>query len=401
MSDPTPGPDNWSVTKKLGGLSALLAAIALILTQVQGISSSLFGLYHKMFPPSAPYDVTATYPTDVPSYLRYYYLDEGFGKQESLHWFRAVMHNETRQPITLVVSFDLAPIDCEFVQLREGWKPDEYELKGGETLQKEVDPGLVWVNKDSSSDCYLEIHYSVKDDRGDKPHPVSTDKVRILPRHKVKWNLVNVDRKSVSKGFLIASLSAWSLSREGNVLKLAGQLRKQQGASSPEQWIKLCYEHLFQGQATLTINPTASTYPFEQETTLRTPGQVLSDGDAEPLEAAFLMAAIVRAAAPGQTALTLFILPQGKKVKNPAVLLAWTAPNSDTREAVDLTLAGKLSFQENLQQSQALLKEALTKDPEILGTVSDRGVFFGMEANSPTVIAFDRAVEEFKILPLP
>ena len=401
MSDPTPDPEKWSITKKVGGVGALLAAIALVLTQVQGISSTLSGWYHKMFPPSAPYDVTASSPTDVPYYLRYYYLGEGLGKQESLHWFRATMHNKIGQPLTLVVSFDLQPIDCEFVQLQQGYKPDEYELKGGETLQKEVSPALVWATKDSLNDCYLEVHYSVKDDRGDKPHPVSTDKIKILPRHKVKWDLANVDRKPVSRGFLTASLAAWSLSREGSVVSRAGQLRKRPGASPPEQWIKLCYEDLFQGKSGLTINPTASTYPFEQETTLRSPGQVLSDGNAEPLEAAFLMAAITHAAIPGQLTLTLFILPQEKDVRNPAVLLAWNVLNSDTREAINLTQAGKLGFQENLQQSGELLKQALSKNPEILKTVADRGVFFGPDASSATVIEFNRAVKKFSIVPLP
>ena len=88
-------------------------------------------------------------------------------------------------------------------------------------------------------------------------------------------------------------------------------------------------------------------------------------------------------------------------VKNPAVLLAWAAPNSDTWDAIDLTLARKLHFQENLQQSQELLKQALSKNPKILGTVADQGVSFGTEKGSPTVIAFDRAVKNFKILPLP
>ena len=399
MSDPIPSRQQWSITAKLSGLGAFLAALALVLTKIGLISVTLSGWYHRAFPPPVPYDVIASSPTDVPSYLRFYYLDEGLGKQESLYWFRVQMQNKSRLPITLSIEFNLEPLDCEFVQLNKAWKPDDYELKPGETLLKEVSPALEWLDKDAPTDCYLEVHYSIRDDRGDKPHPVSTDKIKILPRHKVKWDLANVDHKPVSRDFLLASLSAWSLSREGSVIELAKRLDKSQW--SPEQWVSLCYRDLFQGQLGLRITPTANTYPFEEETTLRAPGQILSEGSAEPLEAALLMAAVINAAIPGQMPLTLFILPEERSVKNPAILLAWNSPVNDAWEAIDLRLARTLGFQENLQQAKDLPSLVFSKNPQIRESVTRRGVFYGAGASLPTVISFDRAVKTFQIRPLP
>ncbi|MGI9102248.1 MAG: hypothetical protein ACR2IF_07360 [Terriglobales bacterium] len=390
-----------SIGKKVAAIAAAVATIAGILSQGQAIWSTLSGWYRGISPPPIPYEVTATFPSGVPSYLRYYYLDEGLGKDQSLHWFRASMRNKSRNRITLAVLFTLDPLDCEFVQMKEGSNPTQIELAGRQQQQVDISPALIWLNKDSLNSCYLKVTYSIKDDRGDKPHPTGLGNIQILPRHRIKWDLSNVERKPVSKDFVLATLSAWPQSREGNIISRATQIRQRHtAAASPEQWVKLCYDDLFMGNKAVSVAPTATSYPFEEETTLRAPGQVLSDGHAEPLEAALLMAAVLRNLIPHQVTFSLFVLPGERNPGAPAILVAWTPAGRDSPNAVDLNLAGSTAFSENLQKSSELLKRTLTNDPELLKRLALQGVSFGQGRTSISAIDFERARTKFHIAPL-
>ena len=394
-----PSPKLQHISAILSAVVASLTILTWLFTQSPTISRAI-STWWKAHSSSSSYIVEeVSYPGVVPSYLRYYYAAEGLGEKESLHWFRITMRNNTRERIRLVGSFDLFPINCEFVQLRKNDAPDPYVLEPGADVPWEVTPTLVWAKVDSPDPCFLKFTYSIQDDRGDKPDPIGSVQIQVLPRDKVKWDLENINRKPVSKDFILASLAGWSLSREGNVLDRAHQLRANMTSLTAEPWLKLCYENLFGRQSGLRVIPTAATYPFKDVTTLRAPGRVLSEKSAEPLEAAFLMAAIVRFAAPETIPLTLFVLPLPNDA-NPAVLLAWPSNNDARWEAVDLTQANILGFGSNLQHSQQLLQQTLRERPEMLRALTTRGVFYGSATNVPTAISLDIAIKKFQVLAL-
>jgi hypothetical protein len=402
---PGPKPKSKKKALTLAGVGAFLALVAGWLGSVGSISSTVSDLSKRFFPPPPPplpYDVEVSYAKEMPFYLKNYYLAaEGLGKQESLRWFRAKVTKRMPGRLLLDVSFSLEPNTCGFVTLDANAKPQSYEIDAAEK-DIEASPSLIYARVDSEDDCSLTVQYTIRDNRPqDQPHPIDRVNIRLLPPHTVKWDLTNIKGEPVSKEFLLASVSAWTRSREGNLVDRAGKLRNRAGSAPPDRLLKLCYDDLFQGQSGVTIYPTASTYPFKHETALRYPGKALADGYAEPLEAALLMAAIMHATAPGRVPLSLFILPQPKDPKNPAVLLAWLTPSGDAWEAINVTLANKLGFQENLQQSQELLRQALSQRPKILDALSDQGVLFGTDASPLTALSFDRAKEKFHIQGLP
>lgn len=147
----------------------------------------------------------------------------------------------------------------------------------------------------------------------------------------------------------------------------------------------------------MVLAATARTYPFVGEKTVATPRKVLSEGEAEPLEAAFLMAAMIRAATVTHRArLTLFVLPRAEAPRDPSVLLAWSLPNTRVWEAVDLREARNLSFDANVEQSRKRLSQLLAQQPEFLASLRARGVFAAANTE-PKALSFDRAVEEFRI----
>ena len=393
MSDPEPGPQRSSLYAILAGVLAFLAVIAGIL----GKSEEIFGWFRRQFPQD-PYVVEVSSASLVPSYLKYYYDAEGLGKQQSLYWFRAKVQNKTRDSLYLEVSFTLVPSDCKFVVLSSK-DPFKYSLEAGETKEGTINPPLDFTTHDFEGDCHLRINWIIENDRKEKAYKkADVNEIMLLPMHTVKWDLMNPNNKPVSREFLLASLAAWSLSREGTVLQRAERLRGHPGASSPEEWFRFCYEDLFGSQSGLVINTTERTYPFAGEKTVWPPAQILSKGEAEPLEAGLLMAAMARVAiATWWARLALFVLPRAEESRGPAVLLGWSLPNSDTWEAIDLREARNLGFKSNLEQSRKLLRQVLDQRPEILRSLKERGVFIGSEANSPSALAFDRAVEQFKI----
>ena len=91
---------------------ACLGAIAGILHKSEDISNWFRHLF-----PKAPYDVSITYPSVVPSNLKYFYDSEGLGKRQSLYWFQAKVRNRTRETFSLDLRFTLVPGDCKFVVL--------------------------------------------------------------------------------------------------------------------------------------------------------------------------------------------------------------------------------------------------------------------------------------------
>lgn len=386
-------PTGRSLQSILLWAAGVLGVVVTILSNATKIQA----WYRAQFPQD-PYVVVVSKPTIVPSYLHYYYAAEGLGARESLYWFHEKVQNKTRETLNLEIFFTLQPSDCNYVVLESGG-PVEDSLRAHEKKEINVSPPLRFNNENFERECFLKIQWIIQNPQKDKTYKrTGNAEIKLLPPDIVKWDLVNTDNKPVSQEFLLASLTSWSLSREGTVLNRAEQLKKHAKALSPEQWVRLCYEDLFGGPSALAIDPSRRTFPFVGQTTISSPGQILSEGRAEPLEASFVMAAMIHTAAVTDRArLTLFIIPRPEDLRDPSVLLAWLLPDRRTWEAVDLREARKLGYNANLDQSQSRLKLLLEQRPEILRSLSDKGVFTEPEPNAVRAVSFDRAVKQFGI----
>jgi hypothetical protein len=387
-------PKERSLQSILLWFSGILAVVATILINAAKIENWI----HVEFPQD-PYAVEISKPTVVPSYLHYFYAAEGLGAQESLYWFHEKVQNKTRQSLNLEIFFTLQPSDCHYVSL-ESEGPIEDSFGAHEKKEVKVSPSLKFNNDNFERDCFLKIQWTIQDPQKNKIYRrTGNAEIKLLAPNIVKWDLVNSENKQVSREFLLASLTSWSLSREGIVLKRAEQLRKKHAnVSTPEQWVSLCYEDLFGGRSALAIDASRSTFPFVGQTSIGSPGQILSRGRAEPLEASFVMAAMIHAAPMTERArLTLFIMPQPENPRDPSVLLSWLLPDRRTWEAVDLREARKLTYKANLDQSQPRLKLLLEEHPEILHSLRESGVFLGPKSNAVMAVSFDRAVKQFGI----
>ena len=249
-------------------------------------------------------------------------------------------------------------------------------------------------------DCSLQLNWVMEDKQKEERYQrADVLRIRLLPLHTIKWDLPNLEKRVVSREFLLGSLAAWSKAREGTVLARADSLRRSATGSSDEHRLELCYEDLFRGKTRISIVPTQRTYPFEQETKVGVPSEILEKGEAEPLEAALLMAAIVRASTPsGRVNLELFLVPTESKPRDPEVLLAWLS--GSTWKAIDLREAGTLSFDSNQRQSSDMLKQLFLREPHLVESLERSGVVAASGPLSSTAVSFDEAAEQFEIRPL-
>jgi hypothetical protein len=398
-----PAPKKLTITAIVIAATAFVSALGVLLSRTEDVVKNFKTLYKSVTPQSYPYEVAVSNPSEVPSYLRFYYSSDDPNDPHNLHWFRAAVHNKVNRPLMLGVSFQIQPIDCEIVHLDPKAEPNENSLEAGKTESYYITPPIKWTQTDLDQECKLSLKYSVKEKLQPDEYPVKEVPITILPKRVVKWDLTNIDGKAVSKEFLLASLTAWTLSKDEVVVQRAKELRKSVSGGSHEKWAEACYKNLFpESKRGLEIIPTHLTYPFlQQRTRLRSPGEALTNANPEPLEAALLMAALIHNATNEEVSFTLFILPQSQP-DQPAVLLAWPDPAGGTSwKAVDLRLAGTSKFDENLQQSSELLQRALSSNPSILDFSKNKGVLFGTAATSPNVISFQQAKNDWNIQPLP
>lgn len=384
--------------KKKPSIKAVLTTALACLGAIAGIlkkSDDISGWLRREFPKN-PYDVSVTFPHVVPANLKYYYDSEGLGSQQSLYWFRAKVQNRTRESLYLELSFTLLPSDCRFVVL-ESKDPVRYSLAPGETKLESISPPLEFMKHDVESDCYLRINWSTENGKKEEAYKrAGIAEIRLLPLHTIKWDLANPENKAVSREFLLGSLTAWSKSREGKVLQRAASLRHLAGGSTDEHRLELCYDDLFHGQSAIAVTSTDRTFPFVREQTITVPGQVLVQKEAEPLEAALLMASIVRASSPSRRLhLSLFIVPTEQQTNDPSVLLAW--PSGTTWNAIDLRHAGRLPYRINQKQSTEVLAQAFSKEPRLERELADSGIVAGNGPSSCTAVSFDKAAEQFGI----
>jgi hypothetical protein len=379
-------------------LAKLLAWVLAVFTTASGIIVA-FRNIKPTEAPKDPYTVIVTHARVVPIYLLHYYEAEGMGADQSLYLLRAKVQNKTKEPLSLKFSLALVPSDCKFVQLARR-EPVEVTAQPGETV-RDLYAALQPTIDNFDRDCYLNVNWMIDNPQKDKLYrKADVAEIKLLRPGVVKWDLLNSEGKPVSREFLFASLSAWSLTRDGRVLKRAAELGNHAEGLTPQQWVSLCYESLFRGRDSIVLYPTARTYPFQQEKLLETPGEVLSQKQAEPLEASLLMAALIRAAnTTRRSRLSLLVVPRAQDSRDPSVLLAWLLPNAHSWEAIDLRRAKELDFRSNLAQTQELIQQ-LPERQRMIDSLRERGVFIDSQPSSPAAVSFDRAVQQFNVRPL-
>lgn len=229
--------------------------------------------------------------------------------------------------------------------------------------------------------------------------------IQVIADKHIYWDLKNPDGQPVDFGFLLASLSSWSELPRTPPQELGKRAADYLGQESdPDQWLRKCYNDLFRSDTAIKVQPFADPWPLPGEGDLslekiRSWEMILAEKQADPLEAALLMACLKDAVLKTKNLrfrLVLFALPltaekcEGEK----QFLLAWSAKGKDW-SAFDITAPNDLDFDQNVQQASAKLAEVLQiQGATIFPLLDKKGVFYDESKPLPqqTLLALDFSI---------
>jgi hypothetical protein len=275
-------------------------------------------------------------------------------------------------------------------------------LQIAEKINKKKNPGLEIKAK---TDQHFPLPgsyriWALSDSKAKRILKQDNFSIQVIAANHVYWDLKDPDGKQVDFGFLLASLSAWSILPE----KPPSQLRKLatrylSPGSDPEKWMKACYGDLFHSDTHMVIQSLPGYWPpqgaqLDSLQKIRTPAMVLEGKRANSLEAALLIAALKNAASEELNfRMVLFALPvdsrndEGEK----RFLLGWSHKGKEWR-AVDLSDPNNVDFDANVQEATDRLATVLQqRGQEISGSLKEKGVFYDEKQSiaKQTLLALD------------
>jgi len=372
-------------------ITALLLAIATLITALTKIDF-LEDVFKKAD--------TVSYALETKSCrILPYGLKNSIGSQNFLYWFHVQADNQGRDPLHLEISFKVRKGGS--VHARP--EPARYTVDSGKKLSQNVDPAFEFLKDDIDSS--LEVTWIIRDEKENILRQ-GTEEIRLLSKNKLYWNLTTCEGHPVPKDFLIASLTGWIQTSDPRVKQVSQWLLQEcESQVAPlffaDQWFARCYRGLFHGDLlAVTIGSSLNIFPMQGEQAIRTPSQILQQGEADPLEAALLVGALSKATFEKLgVRLVLFILPQSEEqAKTRSFLLSWsTAP--DEWHAFDLA-APPMSYEKNEDIASSRVAKLLGEIPVIVDELNTDGVYID-EGRSIVALDFAIAADSFGIRGLP
>lgn len=395
-TSPPPGPSK--VRKLLTSVPGALGAIAVLLGSIMTILSQSTAIKNYFFPPKGVIEsvrVELDYPQVFPFTFR-----SLVGSIPYLKWFHIKVDNLLNKPLLLEVSFQVRRGPATAIKS----EPAEYTLPAkAKGFERDLDPGIEFLEHDvQPNKDKLEIICRILDDHHNTVFQDTTKPIDLLPNNVVDWALTSLDGSPVPQYFLLASLTMWTVTSESSVRQRTDRLRREVGqlvdTSSVNRWFARCYDQVFHNPSGIQVSPDPVPFPAPGRQTIRTPSQVLEDGQADPLEAALLLGALGRDTFRNRLWLVLIAAPVA--LDRPAqknVLLSWST-DSHAWHALELARANSLSFEENHQLATDHVQKLLAEQPEIMSALNRSGVFIGQ--THPTIaLDFRRADRNFHITP--
>lgn len=283
-------------------------------------------------------------------------------------------------------------------------------FKVGERISSlPIDPQFEFLQREENTK--LDVTWEIKDKNTNMVLASDTVSIPVISDDYIDWKLGDHEGKNVPADFLLASLTAWSLT-PGEVIRGRAEqyFSAARGQTAPgeclRQWFRLCYEELFQGPEAVKVSPYSKPWPpFGQGGTglerIRNPREILRGKEANSLEAALLVAALRNAGLKGiKSRLCLFALPQADFYTGlKQFILSWSI---DSQEwcAIDLTDPNKINFNDNQSSCSTKVTNLMKSRGDILTALDERGVFID-DKYLIFSIDFDKAAKKYDIGGLP
>lgn len=381
-----------SIWKKLGIVAAFMTATTALIGGLQQLG--IVDIVQKYLSKEPIVETKSL--TELP-----FSLKNQMGLHPFLYWFHIEVDNRSSENLNLIVTFKVRKGPARVRDV-----PARYSIPARETFHEHVDPAFVYLRHDFDEDIPLEITWQIQDDRS-KILKQGTQTTLLLPKNIVKWDLATPEGNPVPKDFLLASLTAWTLSAETLPEERRARLRQSvdpsiSTESLARQWIALCYDGLFGDPSGLRIMPSRISFPPPDRQRIRTPSQAREANNIDPIEAALLLAALSTNTFEEIGArLVLLAVPEPQgQFGQKAIFLSWSI-TPDKWQAVKMASVAEMDFEENEKLATAEVTRLLREEPEILeGINQEKGVLIG-DLQSVVALDFAKAAAYFSIRGLP
>ena len=280
-------------------------------------------------------------------------------------------------------------------------------LQKGERYSGNVNPIITFAKSDIEYPYPLGMQWTMHTVEDDTRLDSGRIIIEVMPKSHYCWNLFTPEGEPVSHSFLLASLAAWSLSRDGEIKKLSKKLmsnvlKEKDRSLRAYQWFKQCYMQ-FYGQSGIEISRILDIFPPQECRDTSSPMEILKQKYGDPLEASLLVGTLSERAHVykrlGLRAI-LFILPDMTDNEiSQAFLLSWSADGKKW-QAVNMSHANTTTFEENVRQTTPKLVRVLEEQQAILEGLDKEGVFIGKDKLT-YALEFARAAKKFGIKALP
>lgn len=259
-------------------------------------------------------------------------------------------------------------------------------IESGNEINKKANPELKIISK-ADENFNLSADWKIFSTSDNKEVKIKQgdDRILVIADNTMYWALKNSDGKPVDSGFLLASLSAWSILPKKPPQELGDRATRYLGqGNNPGEWMKNCYTDLFRSAGPVIVHSYEDPWPprgegGKSQQRIRTSEMILAGKKADSLEVALLIAALKNAVAEDlHFRLALFALPLNsqKDIGVKRFLLAWSPEGGEWR-AIDLTEPNKLDFDLNVKQASEILAGILqTQREKILPLLDKKGVFY-------------------------
>jgi hypothetical protein len=330
----------------------------------------------------------------VQKIMPYYLANTLKESQNYLYWTAYDATNKCSECTNLGITLssensDMAKVDSA---------PFKYSIcPNAEMRDANIDPVLKFMREDVSGT--LKLHWELVFQNG-KAISQSVP-IRILSDNIVYWDLKNPDGENVPFDFILASLTAWTLS------PISEQGAKYLGPSSPDQsigeWMESCYEALFNKKGHLiAVAPYQGPWPPTMKNDdsmerIRSPQDSLTVKRIDSVEASLLVSALAYRGFKDTQRLVLVALSSATS-DGKQFLLAWPKTR-DSWEAVDMTAPNGVAFEDNLRDATGCLNAALKSAP-IVKELDSRGVYASSDRRV-VAIDFVKASQRYQIRGLP
>ena len=327
-------------------------------------------------------------------------------RNQEIYWARLKGKNNCGRPLNVEITFEVINSDIA----KSTKQPYGFTVEDEEEKNEEVDPYFEFLQ--DNPNAFLKVLYRIKDSDSGKVIRLDTKTIEVISKDTFCWNLKDPTNKEVPLTFLLATLSAWSLSPDEAIKKRARQFLKETGGGvDPSEfslrWFKNCYSDLFHGPNRLNVHPYSKPWPPTHEgdesmQRIRNPAQLLDIKHSDSIEAALLISALRNAVSKRlKSRLILYAIPDPEEKDKGCkqFFLSWSTDGKNLR-ALNLTDPNQMNFEENEGQATSKVKNLLESESGILSALDSRGVFID-EKKTIFALDFDIASKSFRIRGLP